>query len=129
MATILIVDDERPVREFLAELFESAGHRILQAVHGRQALDLVQQARPDLVISDIMMPVLGGDELCRRLKANPSTGAIPVILMSAAGRRPGVDAGADAYIDKPFNLDAVEALVERSLAPDPAAGASAAASS
>ena len=85
--------------------------RLRFAPSGRQALDLVGRQRPDLVIADVMMPVLGGAELCRRLKAEPDTAAIPVILMSAAGARPAWAAGADAFIAKPFQLDAMEALV------------------
>lgn len=117
MSTILIVDDEQPVRELLAEVFTAAGHHAIQAAHGRQALELIDGDRPDLVISDVMMPVLGGVELCRRLKAEAGTRAIPVILMSAAGRPVGDGACGDAFIDKPFTLEAVEALVRRWLPP------------
>ena len=113
MATILIVDDEEPVRDFLAQLLAGAGHRTLQAVHGAEALELVEKERPDLVVSDIMMPVLNGAELCRRLKARADTPVIPVILMSAAGRRSADGTGADAFITKPFDLEEMEALVQR----------------
>lgn len=117
MATILIVDDEGPVRGFLAMLLKDAGHRPLQAIHGAQALELVTEDRPDLVISDIMMPILNGTELCRRLKADETTKVIPVILMSSANVRAADRAGADAFIAKPFNIDEMEALVERLLPP------------
>ncbi len=117
MATILIVDDEGPVRYFLAELLAAAGHRTLQAVHGAEALAVVEKERPDLVVSDIMMPVLNGAELCRRLKAGDDTGATPVILMSAAGVRADDGTGADAFIAKPFDLEDMEALVQRWLPP------------
>lgn len=110
MATILIVDDEEPVRDFLAQMLADGGHRTLQAVHGAEALELVAKERPDLVVSDIMMPVLNGAELCRRLKARTDT---PVILMSAAGPRAADGTGADAFIAKPFDLADMEALVER----------------
>ena len=120
MATILIVDDEQPIREILAELFRGAGHRTVVAEHGRRALELVEEARPDLVISDVMMPVLDGAALCRRLKARPGADSIPVILMGAAGRRSTDGLGADAFIDKPFTLDAIEALARQWLPPDAA---------
>jgi DNA-binding response OmpR family regulator len=113
VATILIVEDEEPVRELLAEVVEEAGYRALRAIHGRHALDLVDQERPDLVIADVMMPVLNGVELCRRLKAAAGTSSIPVILISAAGERPARGAGADAFVDKPFNLEQMEALIKR----------------
>ena len=117
MASILIVDDEQPMRELLAAIFEDAGHRALPAINGRHALEVVEQERPDLVLSDVMMPVLNGLILCRRLKAEPSTASIPVILMSAAGHQVADGSAADAYLDKPFNLDELEALVRRWLPP------------
>ena len=117
MATILIVDDEQPVRDLLAAIFEDSGHRALPAINGRDALEILDQERPDLVLSDVMMPVLNGATLCRRLKAEPSTASIPVILMSAAGRQVADGSGADAYLDKPFDLDGMEALVRRWLPP------------
>ena len=78
MRTILIVEDEAPLRELLADLVEDAGYRPLQAIHGREALALIEQERPDVVLSDVMMPVLNGAELCRILKAQPSSASIPV---------------------------------------------------
>jgi putative two-component system response regulator len=114
-ATILLVDDERPVREVLAQALEWSGYRVVQAHHGRHALQLMQTARPDLVISDVMMPLLGGVELCARLKADPDTALIPLILMSAAGRHIAEGAPADAFVGKPFDLDTMEALVRRFL--------------
>lgn len=113
MATILVVDDEQPMREFLVEMFEAAGYQALQAAHGRDALAVVSATPPDLVLSDVMMPIMGGGELCRRLKADPTTAAIPVILMSAAGRRSVNGTGADAFIKKPFDADVLEALLRR----------------
>jgi len=122
VATILIVDDEEPFRELLGEIFERAGYRVLLAINGRQALELLEQERPDLVVSDFMMPVLNGANLCRRLKAEPGTASIPIILMSAAGPQVADGTGADAYLDKPFDLDQMEALVSRWLRPETAAG-------
>jgi CheY-like chemotaxis protein len=116
VGTILIVEDERPMRELLAEVLEDAGHRALQAIHGGHALELIAQERPDLVIADVMMPVLGGVALCHRLKADPRTRGIPVVLMSAAGPQVAREAGAEDFLDKPFGLDAVEALARRWLA-------------
>lgn len=117
MATILIVDDEEPVRDFLAQMLADGGHRTLQAVHGAEALELVAKERPDLVVSDIMMPVLNGAELCRRLKAGTDGPPIPVILMSSAGPRAADGTGTDAFIAKPFDLADMEALVARWASP------------
>jgi CheY-like chemotaxis protein len=113
VSSILIVDDEQPMRELLVAIFEDAGHRALPAINGRHALEVLEEERPDLVLSDVMMPVLNGATLCRRLKAEPSTTSIPVILMSAAGQQVAEESGADAYLDKPFDLDEMEALVRR----------------
>lgn len=117
MATILIVEDEQPVREFLAQALEDEGHRVVQAFHGRHALDLIARgpALPDLVLSDVMMPLLNGVELCGKLKANPATASVPVILMSAAARRATEGSVADAFIAKPFDLDVLDGLVGRLL--------------
>jgi CheY-like chemotaxis protein len=111
VATILVVDDEQPVREFLVELVEEAGHQALQAAHGREALEVVRSEQTDLVLADVMLPVLGGVELCRRLKADPATASIPVILMSSVRRSPSDWAGAEAFIRKPLELGELEALI------------------
>ena len=113
MSTVLVVDDERPIRDILGTLFDDAGYQVVEAIHGGQALDLIEQARPDLIVSDVMMPVLNGAELCRRLKRQATTKQIPVILMSSAGSHVAREAGADAFIEKPFNIDEMEALVRR----------------
>jgi CheY-like chemotaxis protein len=117
MATILIVDDERPVRQFLVTAFEQQGHQVLEASHGRQALNIVAGVlpHPDIVISDVMMPLLGGVELCNMLKADPATAHIPVVLMTAAHPRASTNSEADAIIGKPFDLDTLDRLVQRLL--------------
>jgi adenylate cyclase len=111
MATILIVDDEQPLRELLADVLESEGHRVLLAGNGREALALIVGDQPDLVVSDVMMPLLNGVRLCRQLKAEPATAMVPVILMSSVGPKGAAGAGADAFISKPFDLDEVETVV------------------
>jgi CheY-like chemotaxis protein len=125
VALILIVDDEAPIRDFLAGFLEDAGHRTVEAINGAQALAVIAKERPDVVLCDVMMPVLNGAELCRRLKAGAETTSIPVILMSSAGPKATEGAGADAFIAKPFDsLDDVDALVRRWSPPEePARGA------
>jgi CheY-like chemotaxis protein len=114
MATILVVDDEKPVRQFLVTAFEQQGHQVLEAYHGRHALNVLANSslHPDLVLSDIMMPIVGGVELCNLLKADPSTADIPVVLMSAAHSRAMAISNADAVITKPFDLDTLDALID-----------------
>jgi CheY-like chemotaxis protein len=103
------------MREVLAQALELSGYRVVQAHHGRQALQLMRSDRPDLVISDVMMPLVGGVELCARLKADPETASIPLILMSAAGKHAAEGAAADAFVSKPFDLDDLETLVRQFL--------------
>jgi CheY-like chemotaxis protein len=99
VAQILIVDDEPDVRFVLKLAFESAGHQIVEAHHGVAALERVEDSRPDLVVTDVMMPVLGGLELVRRLRSDPETAAIPILLLSS---RATPATGADAAFAKPF---------------------------
>ena len=113
MLTILVVDDEEPVRQLLADVFADRGYRALQAQNGRHALNILQTEHVDLVLTDMMMPQLTGADLCRHLKTRPETRTIPVILTSAAGREVADGTGADAFLDKPFQLGEVEALVDQ----------------
>lgn len=83
MATILVADDSRANREALAALLESAGHRVLRAADGREALSRAHEARPDLVISDVLMPLMDGYELARRLRAEPATAAAALMFYTA----------------------------------------------
>ena len=116
-AEILVVDDERPLRELLASLFEEPGYRVRAAIHGRDALDQIEEARPDLIVMDLMMPVMGGVELYRHLKGREETRAIPIIVMSAGLPPPSELHEVDAFIAKPFDLSAVESAVSRYLPP------------
>ena len=83
MATILVADDNRANREALAALLESAGHRVVRATDGREALARAREARPDLVISDVLMPLMDGYELARRLKADPATASAALMFFTA----------------------------------------------
>lgn len=118
MPTILIVDDEKPMREFLVQAFEDDGYQVLEATHGQHALSVLANAadRPDLIVSDVMMPLLSGIELCQIVKADPALNGIPVVLMSAAHPRASSTAGADAILAKPFDLNVLDSLVRRLLA-------------
>lgn len=111
---ILVVDDEEPIRAFLTLVLEDAGYTVRTAIHGAQALELIAEGAPQLVISDVMMPVLDGIELCRRLKA---ANGIPVILMSAAGMDVLDGAPADALLPKPFDIVEMESLIASLIAP------------
>jgi CheY-like chemotaxis protein len=112
---ILVVDDDRSVRELLAQALEQTGHRVFQAANGRDAVEMISDGRcaaPDLIFSDVMMPLLGGVELCNALKRNAATAGIPVILMSAVAQTGSVAAHGNAFIAKPFDLDTLDVLIE-----------------
>jgi CheY-like chemotaxis protein len=112
---ILVVDDERPLRELLTALFEELGYRVRSAIHGKEALGLIEQSPPDLIVTDMMMPVLGGVELYQRLKKGVETRAIPIIVMSA-GRAGFTELrDPDTFIAKPFDLTTLEVAVRRYL--------------
>lgn len=117
MATILVVDDEFGIGELLEALLQDDGHRVLTAMNGRHALERMAEARPDLVISDLMMPVMDGGALLRTMRANEELGSIPFVLMCALPEASVTDRieGYDAYLQKPFKLVAISDLVARLL--------------
>lgn len=99
MAKILTVDDEPDVLFLLKVTLELAGHTVEQAQHGAAALEMIATWRPDLIITDLMMPVMDGREFIEQLRARPDVAGIPVILLSAA---PDVDIPAERIMRKPF---------------------------
>ncbi len=105
---ILIVEDDAEIRDYLSSEL-SGDYEVSLAEDGRDGLSAVLKKSPDLIISDIMMPKMDGHELCSKVKGNPATSHIPVILLTAKSRDEdhleGLEMGADAYIIKPFNMD------------------------
>lgn len=112
---VLIVEDEGPIAEALTYVVEEAGFTALVASHGKAGLNLALQHRPALILSDVMMPQMGGPELIRAVRAALETRAPPIVLMTAADLRFAQDAGADAVLTKPFELAAIEAMLRRFL--------------
>jgi CheY-like chemotaxis protein len=112
---VLIVDDEPNIRFVLRIAFEAAGHEVSEASNGLRALDEVASARPDLVATDFMMPVLDGGQLIARLRSEPATADIPILLISASSRGEQVP-GADGFMVKPLDPAAVVERVEALLA-------------
>ncbi|CAA9528765.1 MAG: hypothetical protein AVDCRST_MAG73-734 [uncultured Thermomicrobiales bacterium] len=111
---VLVADDEPHIVDLLALLLEDEGYIVLRAYDGEQAWDLALQARPDLVISDVMMPRLGGPGLFRRLRGTRGFDRTPVILMSAVPSS-ATEKGAQ-FIAKPFDIERVVDLVAAELA-------------
>jgi len=107
MATrVLVVDDEPNIVTSLEFLLQDAGFEVRTASNGQEALEQTAQFAPDLILLDIMMPVLNGYEVCQRLKSDPKTRGVRVLMLSAKGRdveiAKGRELGADAYMTKPF---------------------------
>ena len=106
LPTLLVVEDHAELREYVGQAL-SHKFRVLEAADGAEGLKLAQKAMPDVVVSDVMMPIVDGYELCRRLKADINTSHIPVILLTAKDlmqdKAEGYAAGADSYLTKPFS--------------------------
>ena len=115
-ATILVVEDEPAIQELIAYNLKQAGHQPLRADNAEQALILVANALPDLVLLDWMLPGLSGIELARRLRADKRTRAIPIIMLTARSdeqdKLQGLETGADDYITKPFSPRELNARIK-----------------
>ncbi len=116
MKKVLIVDDEPEVVELISIVLDRDDLQLLEAYDGDDALEIVQAERPDLMITDLMMPGLDGIELCKRVKADPVSRAMMIITMSARRELYTEDCGADEFIRKPFDITDVVARVDRLLA-------------
>jgi CheY-like chemotaxis protein len=103
---VLVVDDEPSLRFLLRVIFEVDGHEVDEAPNGKAALEHVGRQRPDLIVTDVMMPVMTGRQLIETLKADPSTADIPVIVVSASTNVHEVD-GSDAAFRKPIDQPAL----------------------
>jgi ligand-binding sensor domain-containing protein/DNA-binding response OmpR family regulator/nitrogen-specific signal transduction histidine kinase len=109
--TILIVEDNAEVREFISSSLKQTYH-ILEAENGREGVDLAMERIPDIIVSDVMMPVMDGLELCRILKTDARTSHIPIILLTARSGNihevNGLKTGAEAYLTKPFSINSLQ---------------------
>lgn len=115
-ATILVVEDEPAIQELIACNLELAGYRALRAGSAEQALQIVREQLPDLIVLDWMLPGINGVELARRLRGDKRTQAVPVIMLTARvdeqDKLVGLDTGADDYITKPFSPRELNARVK-----------------
>jgi two-component system phosphate regulon response regulator PhoB len=117
--TVLIVEDEPAQREVLAYNLEAEGYRVAQADNGEEALLIVSEGAPDLIVLDWMLPNVSGIEVCRRLKSRPETRAVPIIMLSARSEEVdlvrGLETGADDYMVKPYSVVELMARVRTQL--------------
>ena len=115
---ILVVDDEQAILDMVQEILQDEGFTVLRAGNGQAALELAIDAQPDLILTDLMMPIMDGRTFGRHLRAEPRTAQIPLILMSAAYRPHDADAF-DAVLAKPFNIVYVLELLRAQLDSSP----------
>ncbi len=121
MAKILVVDDEQDILELIRHTLNKEGFEVHIAVNGQQAIDKAKQILPDLILMDVMMPVMDGMEACRQLKEDPTTNHISIIFLTARSEEfaelAGFEAGADDYVSKPIRgrvlLSRIKAILRR----------------
>lgn len=118
---VLIVDDEKAIRLGLFHCVKNAGFEPVAAADGKEALRLIDEHRPALVILDVMMNGLSGLEVCRILRSNPKTKGMKIVFLSAKGQmkeqEQGLEAGGDYYITKPFDYRELIEIIKNFLRP------------
>ena len=125
MAKILIAEDEKQIADMIAFKLTNAGHQVIRAHDGDQAITMATREHPDLILLDAMMPGISGFEVLRRLKRDPVLKDIGVIMVTAKGHErdvlSGLSGGAIDYVVKPFSLKELAARVELALRREPPA--------
>jgi PleD family two-component response regulator len=118
-ARILVVEDDSGTAEFLSSLLAPENYQVTTAEDGASGLLRAQRDRPDLILLDVLLPGMNGFEVCQRLRQDPATAAIPIILLTALGETKdkitGLKLGADDYVPKPFDASELAARIERAL--------------
>ncbi len=118
-ATILVVDDEEDIVELVELNLTREGYRVLGCTTGEKALEIAKSKLPNLIVLDLMLPGIDGLEVCRRLKRNPKTAHIPIVMLTAKAEEAdvvaGLELGADDYVTKPFSGKILAARVRRLL--------------
>lgn len=119
MAKILVVDDDSSIREVVCFALQKVGYTTCTADNGKAALETFAREKPDLLVLDILMPELDGTEVCRRLRADPRNGAVPILFVSSKDdeidRILGLELGGDDYVSKPFSPRELVARVRAAL--------------
>src|SRR5438128_640445 len=112
---VLLADDEEDIKAIVKLYLESRGYEVITAFDGLDAISLAETSKPDIILLDVMMPVMDGFEVARKLKSNPKTHDIPIVMLSAASTsesiRRGLEAGARDYIVKPFEPQKLEEMI------------------
>jgi CheY-like chemotaxis protein len=116
MSKILVAEDERDIRDLVAFTLRFAGHEVVVATNGEEAIQTALQSNPDLILMDVRMPRMTGYEACKVMKSNPDLKDIPVVFLTARGQeseiQQGLEAGAEEYLLKPFAPDQLTTRVK-----------------
>jgi len=119
MATLLVIEDEAPLRANLVRILTAEGYRVIAAADGDEGVRRAREDRPDLVICDILMPRLDGYGVLASLRSQPETAALPFIFLTASADKDdlarGLQSGANDYVTKPFKIADLLAAVRRRL--------------
>ena len=116
--TILLVEDSDDVREMSAQFLQSEGFNVVVASNGQEAVDLAERLQPDLILMDLNLPVMNGRAAAKRIKTDPATDRIPIILLTAYGREGSnavIEAGCDGFLTKPADPKEIVTEIERVL--------------
>lgn len=121
---IFIVDDEPTIVEYVTVILEKASYQVSSCENGTDAIEKIRAEKPDLILLDVMLPDVDGITICRQIKSNPKTNAIPVILLTsltdATTIRDAQLFGVSDYISKPFDAKVLKAKIEKALSKRPA---------
>ena len=121
MATLLVIEDEAPLRANLVRILAAEGYTVIAAADGEEGIRRVREGRPDLVICDILMPLVDGFGVLASLRSRPETAELPFIFLTASADKEnlarGLRSGANEYVTKPFKIADLLAAVKRRLPP------------
>ena len=117
MAKVLCVDDSRDFITLIEAMIDALGHSPVTALSGKEALDLLDREKPDLICADMDMPQMSGEEMISRIRADPLLGDIPIIAITAVpkDRQYFIERGCDAYLSKPITLPDLSAMLDQML--------------
>ena len=127
---LLVVDDEPSIAKIVRKQLEVAGYDVTVAVDGLEGLNKARETMPELIVLDVMLPKMNGTEVCKTLKGDPKTSPIPILMLTAKAQRQdkdvGLEAGANAFLTKPFQLEELLAKIKALLEAAAASGGGAA---
>jgi CheY-like chemotaxis protein len=119
MAKIVVCEDDVMIQKLIFVALRSSGHEILMANDGVRGCELIRAERPDLILTDLLMPAMTGLELCRTVRSDPAISGIPIIVLTASVQRQQAEEslreGASAFLPKPFTTDQLSAIIAQHL--------------